>query len=92
MDFYKVFSQDYDDPNRPEAHRRWTDNMQQVVGICIPDGCSLREVEKNYQEVYAGVNSELNGALFTSCVTDDFFEDYSSSIFDDISRGQKVFL
>ena len=66
--------------------------MQQVVGICIPDGCSLREVKKNYEEVYAGVNSELNGALLTSCVTDDFFEDYTSSIFDDISRGQKIFL
>ena len=52
----------------------------------------MREVEKNYQEVYAGVNSALSGALFTSCVTDDFFEDYASSIFDDISRGQIVFL
>ena len=37
--------------------------MNQVLGICIPSGCSLDEVQRNYQKVYKGVNSILNGAL-----------------------------
>ena len=74
--------------------------MNQVVGICIPSGCSVDEVQRNYQKVYKGVNSVLNGALTEipvlgishSCVTADTFEDYASSISSDMSVGQKIFL
>ena len=37
--------------------------MSQITGICIPSGCSLNDVQKNYKAVYKSVKSVLNGAL-----------------------------
>ena len=58
--------------------------MNQRVGICVPSGCSLNEIERNYREVYEGVGSQLVSNIFLqrnkiwSCVTDDFVEEYMS--------------
>ena len=58
--------------------------MNQRVGICVPSGCTLREIERNYREVYKNVSSQLVSKISIpdnkrwSCVTDEFVEDYMS--------------
>ena len=59
--------------------------MNQRVGICIPSGCTLSEIQRNYREVYEGVSSQLVPRISLpeysqwSCVTDEFVEDFKFS-------------
>ena len=59
--------------------------MNQRVGICVPSGCTLQEIQRNYKEVYKGVGSQLVPRISLpeysqwSCVTDTFVEDFKSS-------------
>ena len=55
--------------------------MGQKVGICIPSGCSQRDIEKNYDDVYEAAGGHLTGKFWLrqwTCVTDDFHDKYQN--------------